>query len=83
MIMKKMLLLNQCCIILDERMGKDTDQLYKNESQKDDLELPLLNLSEIAKATHNFSFDNKLGEGGYGPVYKVSYLFNQLHNFSF
>ncbi|XP_023730383.2 G-type lectin S-receptor-like serine/threonine-protein kinase At4g27290 isoform X1 [Lactuca sativa] len=54
----------------DERMGKDTDQLYKNESQKDDLELPLLNLSEIAKATHNFSFDNKLGEGGYGPVYK-------------
>lgn len=54
----------------DEQAHKDTDQLYTNESQKDDLELPLFNLSEIAKATHNFSFNNKLGEGGYGPVYK-------------
>ncbi|CAI9283583.1 unnamed protein product [Lactuca saligna] len=54
----------------DEDVGNDTDQLYTNESQKDDLELPLFNLSEIAKATHNFSFKNKLGEGGYGPVYK-------------
>ncbi|KAI3688572.1 hypothetical protein L2E82_46229 [Cichorium intybus] len=54
----------------DEQAHKDTDQLYTNESQKDDLELPLFNLSEIAKATHNFLFNNKLGEGGYGPVYK-------------
>ncbi|XP_024976433.1 G-type lectin S-receptor-like serine/threonine-protein kinase At4g27290 isoform X2 [Cynara cardunculus var. scolymus] len=46
------------------------NQLYTNESRKEDLELPLFNLSEIAKATHNFSFNNKLGEGGYGPVYK-------------
>ncbi|KAJ9568042.1 hypothetical protein OSB04_004008 [Centaurea solstitialis] len=54
----------------DEQVGNDTDQLYTEESHKDDLELPLFNLSEIAKATHNFSFNNKLGEGGYGPVYK-------------
>ncbi|KAI3504457.1 hypothetical protein L1887_25936 [Cichorium endivia] len=54
----------------DEQVGSDTDQLYTNESQKDDLELPLFKLSEIAKATHNFAFNNKLGEGGYGPVYK-------------
>lgn len=53
-------------------MGKETNQLCTNESQKEDLELPLFNLSEIAEATHNFSLNNKLGEGGYGPVYKVS-----------
>ena len=35
------------------------------------LELPLLELSRIIKATNNFSFQNKLGEGGFGPVYKV------------
>lgn len=28
-------------------------------------------LSEILSATNNFSTKNKLGEGGFGPVYKV------------
>ncbi|XP_048131106.1 G-type lectin S-receptor-like serine/threonine-protein kinase At4g27290 [Rhodamnia argentea] len=40
------------------------------ESEKEDLELPLFDLSTIAMATNNFSTDNKLGEGGFGPVYK-------------
>ncbi|XP_056167193.1 G-type lectin S-receptor-like serine/threonine-protein kinase At4g27290 [Syzygium oleosum] len=40
------------------------------ESQKEDLELPLFDLSTVAIATNNFSTDNKLGEGGFGPVYK-------------
>uniref|UniRef100_A0A9I9DCV2 Receptor-like serine/threonine-protein kinase n=1 Tax=Cucumis melo TaxID=3656 RepID=A0A9I9DCV2_CUCME len=35
-----------------------------------DLELPLFDLSLINSATNNFSIDNKLGEGGFGPVYK-------------
>lgn len=34
-------------------------------------ELPLFELSTIAAATNNFSFQNKLGAGGFGPVYKV------------
>ncbi|XP_022716033.1 G-type lectin S-receptor-like serine/threonine-protein kinase At1g11410 isoform X1 [Durio zibethinus] len=33
-------------------------------------ELPLFNLGTIAAATNNFSSDNKLGQGGFGPVYK-------------
>ncbi|KAK9057000.1 hypothetical protein SSX86_024366 [Deinandra increscens subsp. villosa] len=44
---------------------------FENTSTGDeDLELPLFGLSTILKATNNFSMNNKLGEGGYGPVYK-------------
>ncbi|XP_059623228.1 G-type lectin S-receptor-like serine/threonine-protein kinase At4g27290 [Cornus florida] len=35
-----------------------------------DLELPLFDFETIANATSNFLIDNKLGEGGFGPVYK-------------
>ncbi|KAJ8763614.1 hypothetical protein K2173_003086 [Erythroxylum novogranatense] len=41
-----------------------------NRSTKEDLELPTIELSVIMKATENFSVENKLGEGGFGPVYK-------------
>lgn len=35
------------------------------------IELPLLNFNTIAAATDYFANANKLGEGGFGPVYKV------------
>ncbi|XP_055834138.1 G-type lectin S-receptor-like serine/threonine-protein kinase At4g27290 isoform X2 [Solanum dulcamara] len=37
---------------------------------KEDFELPLFPLSTITRATNNFSVNNKIGEGGFGPVYK-------------
>uniref|UniRef100_A0A2N9HE29 non-specific serine/threonine protein kinase n=1 Tax=Fagus sylvatica TaxID=28930 RepID=A0A2N9HE29_FAGSY len=40
------------------------------EGQREDQELPLFNLATIVAATNNFSSNNKLGEGGFGPVYK-------------
>ena len=43
-----------------------------NEGQREDLELPFLDLSTIVDATDNFALNNKLGEGGFGPVYKVN-----------
>ncbi|KAK4851858.1 hypothetical protein QYF36_018984 [Acer negundo] len=50
---------------LEKSEGKGkTDQKIEN------LELPLFELDTIANATNNFSFNNKLGEGGFGPVYK-------------
>lgn len=44
---------------------------YSGESKKaDDLELPLFDLYTIAVATNSFSDANKLGQGGFGRVYK-------------
>ncbi|KAB2610569.1 receptor-like serine/threonine-protein kinase SD1-8 [Pyrus ussuriensis x Pyrus communis] len=37
---------------------------------KNDTELPVFGLKRILAATDNFSEANKLGEGGFGPVYK-------------
>ncbi|XP_042520167.1 G-type lectin S-receptor-like serine/threonine-protein kinase At4g27290 isoform X2 [Macadamia integrifolia] len=54
-------------------LGKEVDneeQDIVEKSQMDDLELPCFNLATIAIATNNFSDSNKLGEGGFGPVYK-------------
>ncbi|MCL7046165.1 hypothetical protein MKW94_016119 [Papaver nudicaule] len=41
-----------------------------DERQKEDLDLPLFDLSTIETATNNFCHTNKIGEGGYGPVFK-------------
>ncbi|KAJ9136266.1 hypothetical protein P3X46_033358 [Hevea brasiliensis] len=37
---------------------------------KDSIELPLFDFHSIIVATNNFDIVNKLGQGGYGPVYK-------------
>ena len=43
--------------------------------EKKDAELPLFSYESVLAATNNFSTMNKLGEGGFGPVYKVRYIF--------
>ncbi|XP_069148839.1 G-type lectin S-receptor-like serine/threonine-protein kinase At4g27290 isoform X3 [Solanum lycopersicum] len=43
---------------------------YLNGNLSEEYELPLFDLSTIAKSTNNFSGTSKIGEGGYGPVYK-------------
>ncbi|XP_059661595.1 G-type lectin S-receptor-like serine/threonine-protein kinase At4g27290 [Cornus florida] len=53
-----------------ESLDRGLEQCHTNESHKEDLELPMFDLSTIADATNNFSINNKLGEGGFGPVYK-------------
>ena len=40
----------------------------------DSAEMHYFDLSKILTATNNFSDLNKLGEGGFGPVYKVKRL---------
>ncbi|XP_022877621.1 G-type lectin S-receptor-like serine/threonine-protein kinase At4g27290 isoform X2 [Olea europaea var. sylvestris] len=43
---------------------------HNDENHNESIELPLFDMHAIAKATDNFSISNKLGEGGFGPVYK-------------
>ncbi|KAK7257251.1 hypothetical protein RIF29_31093 [Crotalaria pallida] len=61
------------CILLNKKRGvariiyrKHYESILKNE----EIYLPTFDLAIIAKATDNFSSSNKLGEGGFGPVYK-------------
>lgn len=58
-----------------------TSSKYSKDSPSKDFDegrrssdLPLFDLSVIASATDNFSESNKLGEGGFGSVYKVRSL---------
>ncbi|CAA2987153.1 G-type lectin S-receptor-like serine threonine-kinase At4g27290 isoform X1 [Olea europaea subsp. europaea] len=52
-----------------KREKNDPNGKTEGSSSKD-IELPLFDLSTISKATNNFSINNKLGQGGYGLVYK-------------
>uniref|UniRef100_A0A2N9I4B6 non-specific serine/threonine protein kinase n=1 Tax=Fagus sylvatica TaxID=28930 RepID=A0A2N9I4B6_FAGSY len=48
------------------------------EGKREDLqELPFFDLATIATATNNFSSNNKLGEGAFGPVYKGTLIDGQ------
>ncbi|XP_040377653.1 G-type lectin S-receptor-like serine/threonine-protein kinase At4g27290 [Oryza brachyantha] len=53
--------------------SRSTGRRYEGSRRShhdDDLELPVFDLGTIAAATDGFSINNKLGEGGFGPVYK-------------
>lgn len=55
---------------------KHIEELMDSGEFKEDdgkgIDVPSFNLESILAATDNFSDENKLGQGGYGPVYKVA-----------
>ncbi|KAG6793919.1 hypothetical protein POTOM_003145 [Populus tomentosa] len=51
---------------------EENDQI--DSGPMENMELPLFQFTTIAKATNGFSFNNKIGEGGFGPVYKPRFL---------
>jgi len=44
---------------------------FSGETSTEEFELPLFDFSTLATATENFSDATKLGQGGFGCVYKV------------
>ncbi|GKV42582.1 hypothetical protein SLEP1_g49965 [Rubroshorea leprosula] len=42
----------------------------QGEGENEEMELPIFDLTTMVKATDNFSGNNMLGQGGFGPVYK-------------
>ena len=46
-------------------------KLIERSKKKEVDQLPLFSFSSVSTATNTFSDTNKLGEGGFGPVYKV------------
>ncbi|QHO00621.1 hypothetical protein HN51_035519 [Arachis hypogaea] len=51
--------------------------IWKNKQRQVDVDLPIFDFSVLAKATDNFSSNKKLGEGGFGPVYKGTLINGQ------
>lgn len=55
-----------------EKMKAILETSPNNNGEEEDLKLPLFDLSTMSRATNNFSEANKLGQGGFGAVYKVT-----------
>ncbi|GAU18235.1 hypothetical protein TSUD_175760 [Trifolium subterraneum] len=56
--------------LLSEKAEENTDNVIGELSQAKLQELLLYNFEKLATATNNFHESNKLGQGGFGPVYK-------------
>ncbi|KAJ8470228.1 hypothetical protein OPV22_024571 [Ensete ventricosum] len=65
-----------CCVWRRKKRSMPGMATFFTERHNDegteakDFDLPLFHLGTVADATGNFSVENKLGEGGFGPVYK-------------
>ena len=59
-------------MILAEKLENNVMIDQNIEGQSEDMEVTFFTLATIATATDNFSSNNKLGEGGFGLVYKVT-----------
>ncbi|THF96752.1 hypothetical protein TEA_029820 [Camellia sinensis var. sinensis] len=56
--------------IANQRVNKENRKKYfEMVDSVDTSELPIIDFDKILAATDNFSTTNKLGEGGFGPVY--------------
>ncbi|XP_027151637.1 G-type lectin S-receptor-like serine/threonine-protein kinase At4g27290 [Coffea eugenioides] len=52
------------------QIGGTSERYPSREYDKEDVDLPLFDWQTVVQATNYFSSDNKLGAGGFGPVYK-------------
>ncbi|XVF78023.1 hypothetical protein PTKIN_Ptkin14bG0094900 [Pterospermum kingtungense] len=52
----------------------DQSEVKQQRKHKKEVEIPMFSFSSVSAATNDFSISNKLGEGGFGPVYKGKLL---------
>lgn len=52
----------------------ETSVSKKGNRESGNVDVTFFELSTVLAATDNFSLNNKLGQGGFGPVYKVIFL---------
>ncbi|XP_022716023.1 G-type lectin S-receptor-like serine/threonine-protein kinase At4g27290 isoform X2 [Durio zibethinus] len=73
-----LLLILTCCYYLTGKRAQNKSpaqeennlhELHPN-SAEEDLDLPLFDRLTVASATNDFAFTNKIGEGGFGAVYR-------------
>ncbi|CAL5441315.1 unnamed protein product [Camellia sinensis] len=63
------LIISLVCWLVMKKARRDVG--FNNQaSDEEKLELPIFDMITIATATNKFSDTNKIGEGGFGPVYK-------------
>ncbi|XP_073137620.1 G-type lectin S-receptor-like serine/threonine-protein kinase At4g27290 [Henckelia pumila] len=65
-----MTLVSLSLILYIRKKNKDREVGKYNASEHEESELPFFKLATILEATKCFAIENKLGEGGFGPVYK-------------
>ncbi|XP_058775218.1 G-type lectin S-receptor-like serine/threonine-protein kinase At4g27290 [Vicia villosa] len=67
--------------ILRRRVIEDSEIIEleggRGSEDEGDIDLPMLAYSTLVTATDNFSIKNKIGEGGFGPVYKGRFAWGQ------
>ncbi|KAL5730712.1 non-specific serine/threonine protein kinase [Ranunculus cassubicifolius] len=55
---------------MNKQKGKRNTEVFSDAEKVEETELPSFKYEKLAAATDNFSLANKLGEGGFGSVYK-------------
>ncbi|KHG22921.1 G-type lectin S-receptor-like serine/threonine-protein kinase SD1-1 [Gossypium arboreum] len=60
----------QCFILFTDEVEHKNLNGREDKDENEDMELAVFEFGTIAQATDSFSFINKLGQGGFGPVYK-------------
>ena len=67
------LLLFDLCTSPKADSAELTEENQFGKSRKNEGKLPLFSFASVSAVTDNLSAANKLGEGGFGPVYKVRF----------